>query len=304
MKIGIIGVGRMGEALVYRTSNAGFEVVVFDVDTHAAKALVGGAVTQADSLEQLAQQVSLFWLMIPAAYIDQTLAVLLQHAQKGSVIIDGGNSKFTDSIDRAQRASEKGMSFIDCGTSGGLHGREIGFSLMIGGSFETFTQLTPVWNAVAAPNGYAYMGRSGSGHYVKMVHNGIEYGLLQAYAEGFNLIKHGSFKDDKLNLETITRVWQHGSIIRSWILHLSNQVFTRDQDLEDISGVIGQLGTGKWTVEEAHRMNIPVDCIERAVHIRNESEKTGGNYATKVVALLRKAFGGHALQETSREKNS
>ena len=164
---------------------------------------------------------------------------------------------------------------------------------MIGGDKGAYDCLVPVWQAVAAPDGYAYMGPSGTGHYVKMIHNGIEYALLQSYAEGFNLLKNGEFKD--LDLATISGVWQNGSIIRSYILDLCHEILEKDQEFDEISGKVAESGMGKWTVELARIQDIPVDLIERSLDIRAESQQTGGNYATKLVALLRKAFGGHAI---------
>ncbi len=169
---------------------------------------------------------------------------------------------------------------------------------MIGGDEKIFNYLEPLFKALAAPKGYGYMGDSGAGHYVKMVHNGIEYALLQAYAEGFHLLKNGSYKD--LDLEKITGVWDHGSIIRSWILHLAHDIFKKDQQLKDVVGIIQESGMGQWTVDEAHEKKIPVKLIEDALTIRAWSRETGGDYATKVVALLRHAFGGHAI--TKRKK--
>jgi 6-phosphogluconate dehydrogenase len=166
---------------------------------------------------------------------------------------------------------------------------------MVGGEKKIFESVEPLFAAIAAKNGYAYVGPAGAGHYVKMVHNGIEYALLQAYAEGFNLLKNGEYKD--LNLLEVSRVWQHGSIIRSWILELAEKIFERDQQLANISGEIAESGTGRWTVDTAKNYNIPVDLIERALAIRAESRETGGDYATKLVALLRHEFGGHEYKK-------
>lgn len=297
MKIGVIGLGRMGEAIVHRLVQAGHEVVAYDVSPQVRAHIARKSVSVVDSLSEIPDHVHVIWLMVPWNVIDGALDVLVPGMRQGGIIIDGGNSKFTDSIERAQRLQRHGIEFVDCGTSGGLHGRENGFSLMIGGSKRVYEYLDPLWRSLAAEQGYGYMGQSGAGHYVKMVHNGIEYGLLQAYAEGFHLLKEGSFKSANLDLEEITRVWQHGSIIRSWILQLSHDIFAKDQLLEHIEGAIGQLGTGKWTVEDARQNNVPVECIEKAVQVRVESEKTGGNFATKIVAMLRNAFGGHAVKQ-------
>lgn len=173
---------------------------------------------------------------------------------------------------------------------------------MLGGDRQVISTLEPLWKALAAPRGFGYMGPSGAGHYVKMIHNGIEYALLQSYAEGFDLLRNGSYTD--LDLEKITQVWSHGSIIRSWILDLSHAIFKRDQLLESVSGEVHESGTGQWTVQEAYKQKIPTVLIEDALEIREWSRKTGGNYATKVVALLRHEFGGHALGKVKKGKRS
>jgi 6-phosphogluconate dehydrogenase len=215
--------------------------------------------------------------------------------QAEDIIIDGGNSKFSDSMRRAQELVKENIYFIDCGTSGGIHGSENGFCLMIGGDKTAYDRIEPLSKVIATPGGYAYCGPSGAGHYVKMIHNGIEYGILQAYAEGFHLLKDGAFKNEHLNLEKIASVWNHGSVIRSWILELVQDIMKEDPTLEDIKGTVASTGMGLWTVEEAHQSKIPVPVIEESLNVRKWSEKTGGNYATKVVAMLRNKFGGHAV---------
>lgn len=296
MKLAVIGLGRMGFAIAQRVIDAGHEVVGFDVDVRLGAQLdeIGG--TAVASLVALAEDARIFWLMVPANLVDQVLQELVPHLKGGDIVIDGGNSKFTDSITRARMLQLKNIFFLDCGTSGGVHGRAIGFSLMVGGDKDIYTKVHPLLSAIAAPNGVGYMGSSGTGHYVKMVHNGIEYALLQAYAQGLHVIKDGSFKNEHLDLEEITRVWNNGSVIRSWILELLHDIVAKDQSLERISGEIAELGTGKWTVEEALHHNIPVELIAKAVEIRTWSRETGGNFATKLVALLRNAFGGHTIK--------
>jgi 6-phosphogluconate dehydrogenase len=296
MRLAIIGLGRMGFAIAERVLDAGHKVVGFDIDVHLCKQLdeVGG--TSVTSLAALAEDARIFWLMVPAKLVDQVLQELVPHLKGGDIVIDGGNSKFTDSIARARMLQLKNIFFLDCGTSGGVHGRAIGFSLMVGGDKDSYTKIHSLLAAIAAPNGVGYMGSSGTGHYVKMVHNGIEYALLQAYAQGLHVIKDGSFKKEYLDLAEITRVWSNGSVIRSWILDLLHDIVAKDQSLAHISGEIGELGTGQWTVDEALQHKIPVDLIEKAVEIRSWSRKTGGNFATKLVALLRHAFGGHSIK--------
>lgn len=294
MKVAVIGLGKMGAAIVYRLTKADIHVIGYDPDVKARRkaATYGAHVT--DSIEHCAQQAAVIWLMIPAGeLVDSILKQLKPHLQKESIIIDGGNSHFSDSVRRAKSLKTKGVHFIDCGTSGGLAGRTKGFSLMLGGDKKIIATLEPLFEALAAPKGYAYMGPSGAGHYVKMVHNGIEYALLQAYSEGFHLLHAGAYKD--LDLETTSRVWSHGSIVRSWILDLAHAVFKRDQKFENVDGAIQESGMGAWTVQEAYKQKVPVVLSEDALDIRAWSRETGGNYATKLVALLRYEFGGHRV---------
>ena len=297
MNIAVIGLGRMGAAIAHRLHKAGHTVFGFDVSAQAREAVHKEGIAVFDSIADVAKKADVFWLMVPVGRpVDDTLQALKSHLQSGAIIIDGGNSKWTDSQRRAQELSSDGIPFLDCGTSGGLKGREIGFSLMIGGDKRVYEKVENFFKAIAAPRGYGYVGSSGAGHYVKMVHNGIEYALLQSYAEGFQLIKEGSFKDSDLDLEQITGIWQHGSVIRSWLLDLAHDIFVDAGDaqhLRDISGELAEGGTGRWSVEDAERNQVPVPMMKEALDIRKWSRETGGNYATKVVALLRNRFGGH-----------
>lgn len=299
MNIGIIGLGKMGTAVAYLLMNAGYQVIGFDPNENAQKKATNTGVHVVSTLAEMADQVRIFWLFVPAGKIvDDTIDQLLPHLQKGDIIIDGGNSKFTNSMRRAQTLSQKGMFFLDCGTSGGVWGKEKGFCLMVGGDKKAYEKVLPFFEAVAAPNGVARVGNSGTGHYVKMVHNGIEYALLQAYAEGFHLLKSGSFKDENLNLEQIARLWDSSSVIRSWLLELALGIFEKDQNFDAIAGEVAQGGTGKWTAEDAKKHNVPVPTLDASLQVRDWSQKTGGNYATKLIALLRNAFGGHEVKKT------
>lgn len=296
MKISVIGLGRMGHAIAFRLMGAGHDVWGFDTDSNNLKLASDIGVNISSTVQELASKVNVFWLMVPAGEIvDNVINQLSNVLKPGDIIVDGGNSHFSDSVRRYKMLKETQVNFVDCGTSGGVHGKELGFSLMVGGDKKIFDNLEPIFKALAAPGGYAYMGPAGSGHYVKMVHNGIEYALLQSYAEGFHLLKDGEYKD--LDLAKISDVWNHGSIIRSWILDLAHNVFINDQDFSNISGQIGENKTGRWTLDEANDKNVPVDLIERSLEIRALSRKTGGNYATKIVALLRNQFGGHPLKK-------
>ena len=292
-KVGLIGLGNMGQALATRWLNAGFEVVGFD--PYASVTIEHQHFKRVPSLEEVANSVSCIWLMVPAGdAVTQTVQKLAALCAPGTVIIDGGNSFFKDSVKHADFLRTQQISFLDCGVSGGLFGKERGYALMIGGDKKVFEQHEALFKALAARDGYAYVGASGAGHYVKMVHNGIEYALLQAYAQGFHLLKEGRYKD--LDLAKISDVWHHGAIIDSFILELLHDIFKHDQAFTTISGKVAQTGMGLWTVREAHECKIPITLVEEAVKIRDASQKTGGDYSTKLVALLRKKFGGHAIE--------
>lgn len=299
MNVGIIGLGRMGGGVAQRLVQKGHAVIGYDPNSGTRTAAMKLGVTVVHSLETLAQQARTIFLFIPAgSIVDGVINDIVPFLRKGDILIDGGNSNYQDSIRRATELFEKHVLFLDCGTSGGVHGKDIGYCLMVGGDRGAYMTVEPFFKAIAAANGYAHVGPSGAGHYVKMVHNGIEYGLLQAYAEGFHLLKDGSFASAELQLDAIARLWDQSSIIRSWILHLLEEVLhEQDRDLTTITGSIAESGTGRWTVEEARKMHIPIDLIERSLAIRFESQKTGGNYATKLVALLRNKFGGHDVQK-------
>lgn len=254
MNIGIIGLGRMGLGIAQRLLDKKFSVYGYDHNEDALTSLkeCGGTPT---SLQNLIESSSVIWIMLPAGQlIDEMLSCIKHYANTKTIIIDGGNSFYKDSIRRSAWCAEHDFIYLDCGTSGGLHGQEAGFSLMIGGDKEAYKKVESLFAALAMHNGYLYCGPSGAGHYVKMIHNGIEYALLQSYAEGLQLLKEGEYSD--LNLAAITGVWQHGSIIRSWINELFHRVLVRDQDLQAIRGIIGGGQTGSWMQEVARQMHI------------------------------------------------
>ena len=297
VNVAIIGLGKMGEALAFRAMRAGFTVFGFDVSADSCGMAAKSGVRIVSSIADFAHKdIHVFWLMVPQGeLVDKVIMQLRPIVTAEDVIIDGGNSKFGDSMRRAQELALENIYFIDCGTSGGVHGRENGFCLMVGGNKKAYEFIEPLMQAVAVPGGCVYVGPSGTGHYVKMVHNGIEYGLLQVYAEGFSLIKNGQFKDEHLDLEKIAALWNHGSVIRSWILELVQNIMKEDQDLAAIKGNVAATGMGLWTVEQAYKADVPVPVIEAALAVREWSEETGGNYATKIVAMLRNQFGGHSV---------
>jgi len=298
LKVGIVGLGRMGNGIAQRLVERGHEVIGYDVNRESLKEAHKVGVQTVASLEELAFATRVIWLMVPVGKIvDDTIGQLLPHMKGGDIVVDGGNSKFADSIRRAQMLATQDIAFLDCGTSGGLAGRDMGYCLMVGGDEAAYTKIHSVLVDIAAPGGLGHIGPSGSGHYVKMVHNGIEYGLLQAYAEGFQLMRQGSFKDSVINLEQVAGIWQNGSIIRSFLVDLSKDVFEKyGQNFTDVVGKIAEGGTGRWTVEDAQEHDIPVPVIEESLKVREWSRETGGNYATKMVQLLREAFGGHLVE--------
>ena len=298
MKVGIIGLGRMGSGIAQRLLEAGHEVIGYDPGAQAVNGAQQLGVTTVPTLADLARETRIIWLMVPVGTpVDATINSLLPYLQSGDIVVDGGNSKFTDSIARANMLAHHGVSFLDCGTSGGVHGRELGFCLMVGGDELIYKKIQPLLVAIAAPNAVSHVGPSGAGHYVKMVHNGIEYGLMQAYAEGFELLKEGTFKDHKLDLHEISRVWNQGSIIRSWLLELTHTILRKDQELNAISGEIEEGGTGLWTAQDARACQVPMPVLDASLEVRRWSRKTGGNFATKLIAMMRHAFGGHAVKK-------
>lgn len=307
MNVAVIGLGRMGSILVERLIKAGHTVIGYDPNIKAQEQAQEAGAAIVKNLEDLSQHANVFWLMVPAGRVfESTFEKLETMVRPHDIVIDGGNSNFEQSISRANILADKQCFFLDCGTSGGIRAREHGFCLMIGGDHTAYKKVEPLLKAAACPGGYGYVGPSGSGHYVKMVHNGIEYSLLQGYAEGLNLLRHGHYKD--LDLAALTDLWNHGSIVRSFILELTQEVLAEDQKLDTISGEVGENLTGRWTLEEAKKQSVSMDLLERSLMIRAWSRQTGGNYATKIVAMLRNKFGGHdikkQLPEEAREEDN
>lgn len=298
MQLGMIGLGKMGGNMTERLVRDGHEVVVFDRDPAKVQRYVSlGATGSADMAALVARLESprVVWIMLPAGKpVDDTIAVLAQGMAKGDVIIDGGNSNFHDTMQRAEMLRQEGIEFVDSGTSGGIWGLENGYCLMIGGSEEAFRLCEPIFRSLAPENGYARMGPAGSGHYVKMIHNGIEYGMLQAYAEGYEIL-HAS-KDFDLDLHRIAGVWNHGSVVRSWINELAERAFEKDADLAALKGFVTDSGEGRWTVQEAIDLDVPAPAITLALLARLRSRQDD-SFSAKVIAALRNEFGGHAVQK-------
>jgi 6-phosphogluconate dehydrogenase len=283
----MIGLGRMGGNMTKRLQERGHEVKTYDPKVESTAA----------TLEELRDQLTAprsFWMMVPAGEItEQTFQTLLGLATAGDVIVDGGNSNFRDSQRRHAAAKEKGIHFVDAGVSGGIWGLEVGYCLMVGGDPEGVAQVEPVFRALAPDEGYAHVGGSGAGHFVKMVHNGIEYGLMQAYAEGFEVMRASEFG---LDLHEIAGIWRYGSVVRSWLLELLHSAFEVDgSDLEKIRGYVEDSGEGRWTIAEAIAEDVPAPVITAALFARFASRQQE-SFAAKVNAALRNQFGGHAVR--------
>lgn len=299
MKLAMIGLGKMGGNMTERLMRKGHEVVVFDRSPEAISRYAAlGARPAKDGADALAQLSSpkIVWIMVPAGKpVDDTIALLSSGMQAGDIIIDGGNSNFHDSMRRAADLRTKGIEFIDSGTSGGIWGLENGYCLMIGASDAAFKTCEPIFEALAPENGYAHVGPPGSGHYVKMIHNGIEYGLLQAYAEGYEILN--ASRDFKLDLHQIAAVWNHGSVVRSWINELAERAFAKDASLSELKGYVEDSGEGRWTVQEAIDLDVPAPAITLALLARLRSRQAD-SFSGKVIAALRNEFGGHAVKKT------
>jgi len=294
----MIGLGRMGGNMTERLMRDGHRVVVFDRSPEVVQKYVGlgakGAKAPADVVSKLAVP-RVVWIMVPAGKpVDDTISALTPGLSKGDVIIDGGNSNFHDTMRRAADLEKQGIHFVDSGTSGGIWGLENGYCLMIGASAEAFAVCEPIFKSLAPQDGYAHMGPPGSGHYVKMVHNGIEYGMLQAYAEGYEIL-HAS-KDFKLDLGKIAAVWNHGSVVRSWVNELVERAFKKDPNLDALKGYVEDSGEGRWTVQEAIDLDVPAPVITLSLLARLRSRQTD-SFGAKVIAALRNEFGGHAVKK-------
>lgn len=298
MRIGMIGLGAMGGNMTKRLIREGHEVVVFDRNPETvAKYAAQGAIGAGSAVNVVAglESPRIVWMMVPAgAPVDATIETLAPAMASGDVIVDGGNSNFHDTMRRAEMLSEEGIEYVDCGTSGGIWGLEYGYCLMVGGSERAYAICEPVFRSLAPENGYAHMGPSGAGHYVKMIHNGIEYGMLQAYAEGYEIL-HAS-KHFDLDLHRIAGVWNHGSVVRSWINELAERAFADEENVESLKGFVADSGTGRWTVQEAIDLDVPAPVITLSLLARLRSRQDD-SYSAKVIAALRNEFGGHAVKK-------
>ena len=323
MRIGLIGLGRMGGNIARRLMRAGHETVVFDRNVSAIEELVADGAVAAESLEDMHAKLAspaIFWVMLPAgAPTEDTIATIAGCAKSGDIVIDGGNSFYKDDIRRAKTLAEKGIAYVDVGTSGGVWGLERGYCMMVGGEKEAVDLLDPILDALApglgtiprtpnrmanegedarAKKGYIHAGPAGAGHFVKMVHNGIEYGLMQAYAEGFDILKGKASdklpEDERfdLNLTDIAEVWRRGSVISSWLLDLSAAALAQDQALDQFSGKVADSGEGHWTIEAAMEEAVPVNVLSAALFARYRS-RVDHTFGDKLLSAMRFGFGGH-----------
>jgi 6-phosphogluconate dehydrogenase len=332
MQLGMIGLGRMGANMVQRVTKAGHECVVYDTHPEAVKALVQPGVVGSASLEELVKGMAApraIWLMVPAAVVDAVVSTLIPLLDVGDIVIDGGNSWYRDDMRRALELQSRGLHYVDVGTSGGIAGAKRGYCLMIGGETAVVEHLTPIFVALSpgvdeeaptnaniknegtAPQGYLHCGPSGAGHFVKMVHNGIEYGLMAAYAEGMNILHNANIgkkhiaKDAEttplrnpesyqfdLDLPQIAEVWRHGSVIGSWLLDLTAEALREDAQLSDFAGHVSDSGEGRWTLAAAIDEGVPAPVISAALFSRFES-RGNADYANRLLSAMRKQFGGH-----------
>jgi 6-phosphogluconate dehydrogenase len=300
MQLGLIGLGKMGGFMAERIHNAGHEVVGFDFSAEAVAKLAAtgnvGSSSLADMVSKL-QAPRAVWMMVPSGKpVDDTIAALEALLSPGDIIIDGGNSNYKDTIRRHGEVTAKGFQYVDCGTSGGVWGLKEGYSMMIGGDKEPVEHLRPIFEALApAPDkGWGHVGPSGAGHFVKMVHNGIEYGMMQAYAEGFTIMEKKEVLD--LNLPQIARIWQYGSVVRSWLLDLTADALEKNPTLEGLEAYVVDSGEGRWTVFEAIDLNVSAPIITESL-IRRIRSREENNFTDRMIAIQRNAFGGHAVKK-------
>lgn len=327
MQLGMVGLGRMGGNMVSRLMNAGHELVVFDVNPETVKQFAGQGATGSSDMRDFVdklQKPRAVWLMLPAGNItENTMTEIAGMLDPGDIVIDGGNSNFKDDVRRSLTLSEKDIRFLDAGTSGGVWGVDRGYCLMIGGDESAFKQIEPIFKALApgkgdvaeskgrenfdstASEGYLYCGKAGAGHYVKMVHNGIEYGLMQAYAEGFDIFKNAnkdSLPEERrydLNLADIAELWRRGSVVSSWLLDLTALSFAESSDLKEYSGFVQDSGEGRWTIEAAMEQAVPAEVLTSALYTRFRSRQEH-TFAEKVLSAMRQKFGGHVEPKTKK----
>ena len=299
MQLGMIGLGKMGANMTRRLLLGGHDLMVFDRNPEAVAAATAYGVVGTESPEDLAGKLTApraVWVMVPSGEpTEQTIAHLAEVLERGDTIIDGGNSNYKDTVRRAAWLAERGLHAVDVGTSGGIWGIEEGYSMTVGGDAEAVSRLGPIFEtlAPAADKGWGHVGPSGSGHFVKMVHNGVEYGLMEAYAEGFNLMHHK--EEFGLDIRQIAEIWRHGSVVRSWLLNLAARALADDADLDGVAPYVQDSGEGRWTVAEAIELGVATPVITSALEQRFASREAE-NFGNKLLNALRNQFGGHELQ--------
>ena len=303
MELGMIGLGKMGAFMTERLVKGGHRVVGFDRDAAAVQRVIDKGSAGADSLEKMISQLKIpraVWLMVPAgAPVDQTIEQLLPHLAPGDTIVDGGNSYYKDSVRRAAALAPKKINFVDSGTSGGVWGLAEGYSMMVGGDADVVKRLSPIFETLApGPNkGWGRVGPAGSGHFVKMVHNGIEYGIMQAYAEGLDLLRHK--KEFDVDLLQVSQIWQFGSVIRSWLLDLTVDALQKNPTLDGVGAYVTDSGEGRWTVIEGIDLGVALPVISGALDVRFRSQDPEP-FANKLLAMMRHEFGGHAVKTVAK----
>ena len=301
MELGMIGLGRMGGNMTQRLLGGGHHIVAYDPNEQARLSVVNAGAIEATSIDELVSHLSpprAVWVMVPAGDVtDETIGTLSAELSVGDTIIDGGNSNYRDTIRRSSDVGDRGITMLDVGTSGGVWGLTEGYSLMIGGDAEAYSRLEPIFQTLApgASIGYGHVGPSGAGHFVKMVHNGIEYGMMQAFAEGFELMeaKH----DLELDLAQIAHIWRYGSVVRSWLLDLTAAALDEDGNLEGIQAYVEDSGEGRWTVEESIDLAVPIPVIAASLQARFRSRQDSP-FGAKLLAAMRNQFGGHSVRKS------
>jgi 6-phosphogluconate dehydrogenase len=296
MELGFIGLGKMGLNMVTRLQQGGHRVVAYDRNAEVVQQAQAKGAVGVSSMKELVAKLAAprtVWIMVPSGVpTEETIAAVAALLQPGDVIIDGGNTRFHDDVRRAAELKAKGLHYLDVGTSGGIWGLKVGYCLMVGGDEAVATRHAPIFQTLAPENGWAYLGGSGAGHYVKMVHNGIEYSMMQGYAEGFELMAKSEYK---LDLARIADLWMHGSVVRSWLLELAADSLAHDPKLEQIKGYVQDSGEGRWMIADAIDKNVPVPTLTTALFTRFRSRQEE-SFAEKLLAALRNAFGGHAVR--------
>ncbi|WP_417900835.1 phosphogluconate dehydrogenase (NAD(+)-dependent, decarboxylating) [Bacillus haimaensis] len=296
MKVGLIGLGKMGLNIGKNLIDHKHDVVAFDLNIKAVEEIKKYGAEGASSLQELVQSIEkprVFWIMVPHSVVDSVISEITPFLSKGDIVVEAGNSHYKDSIRRYNQLKEVGVSFMDAGTSGGMEGARDGACYMIGGEPEAWSIVEPIFRDTAVENGYLYAGKAGSGHFLKMIHNGIEYGMMAAIGEGFEVLEKSEFDFD---YEKVAKVWNNGSVIRSWLMDLTERAFSKDAKLDEIKGIMHSSGEGKWTVETALDLQAATPVIAMSLLMRYRS-LDNDTFTGKVVAALRNEFGGHAVEK-------